>query len=87
MLQTVNKDGKRLPSSATDTYVGPACGHKAVFAEALVRAGGVHAARVLARTGARSRFCTLVNVWKKYTQVPIHDFQKTGDKTVQNTLK
>lgn len=29
-------DTQRLPSSATDTYVWPACGHKAVFAEALV---------------------------------------------------
>lgn len=29
-------DTQRLPSSATDAYVWPACGHEAMFAEALV---------------------------------------------------
>lgn len=34
--QEKQSDTLRLPSSATDAYVWPACGHKAVFAEALV---------------------------------------------------
>lgn len=30
------RDTQRLPSPATDTYVWPACGHKAMFAVAVV---------------------------------------------------
>lgn len=51
-----------LPASATDTYVLPACGRESVFAVALVRASGVHAASVLAQAAAAYWFCTLVNV-------------------------
>lgn len=58
-------DTRRLPSSATDTYVWPACGHKAMFAVALERTGSVHTASVLAWSITHSRFCTLINVWKK----------------------
>lgn len=40
VLHTVDRDKQsvtqRLSSSSTYTYVWPACGHKAVFAEALV---------------------------------------------------
>lgn len=72
VLHAVDRDKKndaqRLPTSATDTYVWPACGHEALFAEALVWASSVHAARVLAWTDPSSWFRTLINVWKKYTQ-------------------
>lgn len=67
VLHTVDRDKRsdtrRLPSSASDACVWPACGHEAVFAIALVRAGGVHTASVLARTDASSWFCTLIDVY------------------------
>lgn len=56
---------RRLSSSSADTYVGPACGYKAVLAEALVGAGGVHTAGIFAGTHANSWLCTLINVWKE----------------------
>lgn len=56
---------RRLSSSSADTYVGSACGYKAVLAEALIWAGGVHAAGVFAGTHTNSWLRTLINVWKE----------------------
>lgn len=65
-FHTIDRDEEssagRLSSSSADTYVRPARGHKAVFAEALVGAGSVHAASVLAGADTGSWLCALINV-------------------------
>lgn len=64
---TVNTDkggsARRLSSSWADTYVVPACGYKAMLAEALVWADGVHAAGVFAGTDTNPWLCALIDVW------------------------
>lgn len=66
-------NAQRLPSSATDAHVWPTRVHKALLAQALVRARSVHTASVLAWTNTDIWFCTLVNVWNKEKQVFISD--------------
>lgn len=63
LVRDKQSDTQRLPSPATHAHVGPACGHKAVFAEALERSGGVHTAGVLARAVTSPGLCTLINVY------------------------
>lgn len=88
VLHTVNRDkgggARRLLSSSADTYVGPACGYKAVLAEALVWAGGVHAAGVFAGRDTSSWLCTLVDVWrngKKNPRAIFKDLLKSKQKS------
>lgn len=80
VLHTVNSDkggAQRLSSSSADAYVGPACGYKAVLAEALVWAGGVHAAGVFAGSDVSSWLCTLVDVWREKTKTTHKQFLKS----------